>query len=257
MGRGLQGLGLDEGVVFVAPGHDDYVVVLPDGDEVGDAGVVDEYGFFCLGEELLSAEVLPVLQNSAAEVYGGEGRHQCLGYMAAAEDVDHAGLDKLFAVVQILADPDLGRPGAKAGDDAGGDLGSDDAGFFGVHGQTSGLFRGDVGDKPGLLPVGVEGEDAVGQGKGLGIPCRDVLEIDVYVSAADHAQILHLVFAEPEVFHAGAFLVENGPGQLFASVLHGAAADGAGNAAVFGDEHPGSRTRGEPELATTVTRTAS
>jgi hypothetical protein len=36
-----------------------------------------------------------------------------------------------------------------------------------------------------------------------------------------------------------------------------AVADGAGDTVVFGDEHPGSRTRGEPELATTVTRTAS
>ena len=76
----------------------------------------------------------------------------------------------------------------------------------------------------------------------MGIPCGDVLEIDVYISAADHAQVFHLVFAELKVFHAGAFLGENGPGQLFASVLHGAAADGAGNAAVFGDEHPGSCT---------------
>ena len=224
----------------MASGHDDYVVVLPDGDEVCDAGVIDEYGFFCLGEEFFAAEVFPVFQNGASEVHGREGGNQSLGYVAAAEDADHAGLDKLFAVVLVLAALDPVRFGSKMGDDVGGDFCTEQAAFFAVHGQAAGVFRGDVGDKPGLLGAGVQGEDAVGQGKGPGIPCGDVLEIDVYISSADHAQVLHLVFAELKVFHAGAFLGENGPGQLFASVLHGTAADSAGNAAVLGDEHPGS-----------------
>lgn len=85
MGRGFQGLGLDQGVVFAAPGHDHYVVVLPDGDEVRDAGVIYEYGCFCLGEELLLAEVPPILQNRAAKVYGRKGGNQSLGYVAVAD----------------------------------------------------------------------------------------------------------------------------------------------------------------------------
>ncbi len=61
MGRGAQNLGLDDGVVFVAAGHDHDIVVLADGDEVGNAVIIDEHGVLCQGKAFFLAEVFPVL----------------------------------------------------------------------------------------------------------------------------------------------------------------------------------------------------
>ncbi len=167
-----------------------------------------------------------------------------MGNVAAAEDVDYACLDKFFAVVEVLTALGQSGFGSKAGDDISGYLKPHKAAFLAVDGQPPGMSPGDVGDKPGLFSLGIEGEDLFGQGKIPGISCGDVLKIDVYISAADHTQVFNLVFAELEVFHAGAFLAENGLGQLLAPVFYGSASDGPGYGAVIGDEHAGSGSPG-------------
>ena len=103
VGGGAQHLGLDRLVVLVAPGHDHYIIALLHGDEVGQPGVVHQPGLLHAGEELRAAELRPVLQHHAAEVHRGQGGHQGLGDVAAAEDIHPARLEEGLAVVTPAA----------------------------------------------------------------------------------------------------------------------------------------------------------
>ena len=67
------------------------------------------------------------------------------------------------------------------------------------------------------------------------------LEIHVHGPAADHAEVLHVVFRERKVMLAAALFLEHLFGQLLGLILHRAAAYGAADAPVFADQHP--RTR--------------
>ena len=76
------------------------------------------------------------------------------------------------------------------------------------------------------------------QGQRIRIPGRNVAEVHVHCAAADHAQILDLVFMQPEVLKVGAARPEELLGHLLTAVFHRAAADGATQAALSGDDHP-------------------
>ena len=66
-------------------------------------------------EHFRAQEVGPVIQHDAGEVRRHEGRDQGLGDVAAAEDIDLAGLQELFAVIGFAAHCLLDRTVAQGG----------------------------------------------------------------------------------------------------------------------------------------------
>ena len=70
------------------------------------------------------------------------------------------------------------------------------------------------------------------------------MEVHMNIAAADHAEIENFVFGQTEIFQTGALLPQHLGGHLLTAVLHGAAADGAVDAACVGDQHISARPAG-------------
>ena len=60
-----------------------------------------------------------------------------------------------------------------------------------------------------------------------------------YVTAADHADIFHVIFVQPEWMQGGSFFREQLTGHFYGTQLYGPAPDRAEKAAFLSHQHPG------------------
>ena len=97
---------------------------------------------------------------------------------------------------------------------------------------------GDLAQQPHVVPFREAPFSLGGELERLAVPAGDVPEIYLYVPAADHAEVLHVVFCKGEVVAPAFFLLKHLGRYVLGAVFHRAAAYRAADAPFPADKHP-------------------
>ena len=226
----------------MAPGHDAHIVAGPDVNVTANLFQVPDNGSCCLGKYFTVGKFLPVVHDHAPEPHMGQDRHQLLGHMSAAEDIDRPCLDQGFDVISASPDFLLKGPACKERF-----LKRQLCLLRPVHACKACAFA----VKP-HLPAGfvryVQEQPAV-LIPAKGVPhlgaefCKcpviraDILKVNHHVAAAHHADISHLVPVQGKSLGIGSFMFHGLHGREYGLVFHCAAAHGPFDGAVLPHQH--------------------
>ena len=232
----FENLGLNQGVESVSPGHDADIVFFSDGDKISNPAEIPQNHLAGAGKQLRLGKFLPVIHDHAGKAHMRKNRYQFLGHMAAAEDVHLSGAVQLFDVKLPAIDLDtLGVAG---------EIFSQFWGGF-VR-QTEPAAFGQITYQPESLIFGKAGFRIFRQSQNLPVSGWKIMKVHGDIPAADHPQILDIVFGQGKLVVPGLAFRQYLPGNLLRTVFHSAAADGTGDPALGSHQHPcpGSPGRG-------------
>ena len=78
----------------------------------------------------------------------------------------------------------------------------------------------------------------------MGISCGKIVKVHIACTAADHTEILHIVFCQGEIVSQRGTFIQHLCGDLLGTVFYRTAADGTAETAAFADQHTGTGTPG-------------
>ena len=187
MGRRLKNLFLNVVVTLVASRHNHNVILLTDCHLIKDTGKITDYGIHCIRKQSAVGKFRAVIINHTFESHVGNHRNQLLRHMAAAEHVYRTGSLKRLAVIFSAAYGGLHRLCLcqRFYIAFHGDSGKSAAFRIDPHGPSR-LVR-NIGDDPAVLIPLTRLDAFLTDGKKILVVRAYILEIDHYVSSADHS----------------------------------------------------------------------
>ena len=193
--------------------------------------VVAENDLIRCREKGLIGQLRPVIIDGHAETHIGKDRHQCLPYMAAAEDIDAACAHQRLRIAQRFSLAQNGTGGKK--------LRLRICLILVQDTEFLHYAAHDLQIQP-TVGVGLQGNAHFIERRQL---CRrQKLVVDRYVAAADHANGGHLLRREAKGPDVGLACFQNLKCLFGSDQLNRAAADSPAGAAVRKNRHTGSRT---------------
>ena len=203
-----------------------------------------------LGQRLLTGGVGPLIADHHPKIRHGQNGHQGPTHVATSKEVHGAGAAEGLGVQGHIP---FDQPGAAA-QDLGHSLSrkvrkARYGAIFVPQPPAPAAVTIDGGDQPNL-PAAVQQRQRLLHQRQQPAVCRvQILEEQLHVTPADHADVGDISGGKAVGLKLGPLLPTELLCQSGAAVLHRAAADGAGSAAVCHDQHLGTRSSGRGALA--------